>query len=88
MFIIVGKFFKMKYKNLGPTSLKVSQVCLGTMTFGDQTSEKDSFQIMDFVKNRGVNFFDTAEMYPTYPKKETQGNSERIIGNWIKKKKN
>ncbi len=81
-------FFKMKYKNLGITSLKVSQICLGTMTFGDQTSEKESFQIMDFVKNHGVNFFDTAEMYPTYPKKETQGNSERIIGNWIKKKKN
>ncbi len=77
----------MKYKNLGITSLKVSQICLGTMTFGDQTSEKESFQIMDFVKNHGVNFFDTAEMYPTYPKKETQGNSERIIGNWIKKKK-
>ena len=78
----------MKYNNLGATSLKVSRICLGTMTFGEQTSEKESNLMMDFAKNRGINFFDTAEMYPTYPKKITQGDSERIIGNWIKKKKN
>ena len=77
----------MKYKLLGDTSLKVSKFCLGTMSFGEQNSEVESFQIMDFANENGINFFDTAEMYPTYPKKETQGDSERIIGNWIKKKK-
>ena len=78
----------MKYKILGNTSLKVSKCCLGTMTFGQQNSEKESFEIMDYANENGVNFFDTAEMYPTYPKKETQGDTERIIGNWINKKKN
>ena len=77
----------MQYKVLGNTSLKVSKMCLGTMTFGEQNSEKDSFKIMDHAKEYGVNFFDTAEMYPTYPRKETQGDSERIIGKWINKKK-
>ena len=78
----------MKYNNLGLTSLKVSEICLGTMTFGEQTSKNEAFKIMDIANNNGINFFDTAEMYPSYPKKETQGNSERILGNWIKKKKN
>jgi aryl-alcohol dehydrogenase-like predicted oxidoreductase len=78
----------MKYKSLGNTSLSVSKICLGTMTFGEQNSEKDSFKIMDYANEHGVNFFDTAEMYPTYPRKETQGDSERIIGKWINKKKN
>lgn len=78
----------MKFNKLGNTELKVSRICLGTMTFGDQTSEKESFRIMDFANSKGVNFFDTAEMYPTYPKKETHGNSERIIGKWLKKRRN
>mgnify|MGYP001295001688 CR=1 FL=1 len=78
----------MKYNNLGITNLKVSQICLGTMTFGEQNSQNESFKLMDLANDKGINFFDTAEMYPTYPKKETQGNSERIIGNWINKKKN
>ena len=77
----------MKYKILGNTSLKVSKFCLGTMTFGEQNSEKESFKIMDFASENGINFIDTAEMYPTYPKRETQGDSERIIGKWINKKK-
>jgi len=71
----------MKYNNLGITNLKVSQICLGTMTFGEQNSQNESFKLMDLANDKGINFFDTAEMYPTYPKKETQGNSERIIGN-------
>ncbi len=58
------------------------------MTFGEQNSEKESFKIMDFASENGINFIDTAEMYPTYPKRETQGDSERIIGKWINKKKN
>ena len=77
----------MKYKNLGNTKLKVSNICLGTMTFGEQNSKNDSLKIMDFAFEKGINFFDTAEMYPTYPRKETQGDSERIIGDWIKEKK-
>ncbi len=78
----------MKYRKLGTTNLDVSVICLGTMTFGEQTSQLDSFKQMDYAVDRGVNFFDTAEMYPTYPKKETYGLSEEIIGNWLKTKKN
>ena len=77
----------MRYNKLGTTSLKVSKICLGTMTFGEQNSEKESFKIMDCALSNGINFFDTAEMYPTYPRKKTQGDSERIIGNWMNKKK-
>ena len=78
----------MKYKKLGITNLNVSRICLGTMTFGEQNSESEAFEQMDYAYNKGVNFFDTAEMYPVYPKKETYGKSEEIIGNWIKKNKN
>jgi len=78
----------MKYKKLGFTNLEVSAICLGTMTFGEQNSQLDSFEQMDYAFEKGVNFFDTAEMYPAYPKKETYGKSEEIIGNWIKTKKN
>jgi len=78
----------MKYKNLGTSNLIVSEICLGTMTFGEQVSEKESFNLMDYANEKGINFFDTAEMYPVYPKKETQGDSEKIIGKWIKNKKN
>ena len=78
----------MKYRKLGKTNLQVSAVCLGTMTFGEQTNQKDSFELMDYALEKGVNFFDTAEMYPVYPKKETQGKSEKIIGEWLKIKKN
>ena len=78
----------MKYKNLGKTQTKVSEICLGTMTFGEQNSEEESVQQMNFAFNKGVNFFDTAEIYPIYPRKETHGNTEKIIGNWLKEKKN
>ena len=77
----------MQYRKLGVSSLNVSAICLGTMTFGEQNSQADSFELMDYAFEKGVNFLDTAEMYPVYPKKETCGNSEEIIGNWIKKKK-
>ena len=76
----------MKYKKLGITNLNVSRICLGTMTFGEQNSESEAFEQMDYAYKKGVNFFDTAEMYPVYPKKKTYGKSEEIIGNWIKKK--
>ena len=72
MFIINGNYSKnlMKYKNLGTTNLKVSKICLGTMTFGEQNNKKESFNMMDYAFSKGVNFFDTAEMYPVYPKKK------------------
>ena len=66
----------MKYKNLGNTKLKVSEICLGTMTFGEQNSQEQSYELMNYATGKGVNFFDTAEMYPIYPKKKTQGDSE------------
>ena len=78
----------MKYRKLGTTSLNVSAICLGTMTFGEQNSQLEGFEQMDYAAERGVNFIDTAEMYPVYPKKETCGKSEEIIGDWLKTKKN
>ena len=77
----------MRYRKLGTSDLRVSAIALGTMTFGGQNSKEDGFQIMDYAFERGVNFFDTAEIYPIYPKKGTYGKSEEIIGDWIKKKK-
>ena len=82
-----GKFL-MKYKLLGNTSLKVSKFCLGTMTFGEQNTQDEAFQQLDYALERGVNFFDTAELYAVMPRKETYGKTEEIIGNWIKKKNN
>tara|TARA_B100001564_G_C20648211_1_gene675499 strand:- start:571 stop:1641 length:1071 start_codon:yes stop_codon:yes gene_type:complete len=73
----------MIYKKLGNTDRKISVIGLGTMTFGEQTTRDEAFKIMDFAFENGINFFDTAEMYPVYPKKETQGMSEKIIGDWI-----
>lgn len=77
----------MKYRNLGNTDIKLSIIGLGTMTFGEQNSKKESYSLMDYAFEKGVNFFDTAEMYPIYPKAETSGDSERILGSWIKEKK-
>lgn len=78
----------MKYRKLGSTELDISIIGLGTMTFGEQNSQNQSYKLMDYAFEKGVNFFDTAEMYPVYPKKETYGKSELIIGTWLKKKKN
>lgn len=78
----------MQYRSLGRTDIKVSAICLGTMTFGEQNSEEDGFAQMDYALEQGVNFFDTAELYSTPPKKETQGSTERIIGNWFKARGN
>ena len=78
----------MIFKKLGISDLNVSAICLGTMTFGEQNSKKESFDLMDYANSKGVNFFDTAEIYPIYPKKETTGRSEEFIGSWIKEKKN
>ena len=76
----------MRYNSLGNTEIKVSQLCLGTMTYGAQNSENEAFEQMDMAIDYGINFFDTAEMYsvPTSPK--TYGLTETIIGNWLKQK--
>ena len=78
----------MKYRKLGTTDLDVSVICLGTMTFGEQNSQQDGFDQMDYALERGINFFDTAELYAVMPRKETYGKTEEILGNWFKEKKN
>ena len=75
----------MNYNKLGNTDLKVSTICLGTMTWGEQNTEKEGFEQMDFALDHGVNFWDTAELYSIPPKEETFGHTEIIIGNWLKK---
>ena len=78
----------MKYTKLPSTDIKISEICLGTMTWGNQNTEGEGHQQMDFALDRGVNFIDTAEMYPTCPlREETTGDTETIIGNWIEKNK-
>ena len=77
----------MKYRKLGRTGQDVSVICLGTMTFGDQNSAEDGFAQMDYAIEKGVNFFDTAELYSVPPKAETQGSTERIIGDWFASRK-
>ncbi|MDQ1814102.1 aldo/keto reductase [Massilia sp. CCM 9210] len=70
---------------LGRTPLEVSRICLGTMTFGEQNSEADAHSQLDYALERGINFVDTAEMYPVMPRPQTQGDTERFIGSWLKK---
>jgi len=74
----------MQYVELGRTGLKVSRVCLGTMTWGDQNTEAEGHAQMDYALDRRVNVFDTAELYAIPPRAETQGSTERIIGAWFK----
>ncbi|NYE61439.1 aryl-alcohol dehydrogenase-like predicted oxidoreductase [Duganella sp. 1224] len=70
---------------LGASHLQVSRVCLGTMTWGEQTTEADAHSQLDYAVERGINFIDTAEMYPSPSRAETQGASERYLGSWLKK---
>ncbi|MEM5501871.1 aldo/keto reductase [Ahrensia kielensis] len=77
----------MKYNQLGRTDIKVSEICLGTMTWGEQNTESEGHEQMDYAVSEGVNFFDTAELYPVVPiRAETHGDTERVIGNWFKKR--
>lgn len=76
----------MIYTTLPNTDIKVSKICLGTMTWGNQNSKSDSFKQMDYALDRGVNFFDTAELYPVPASKETQGLTSRYIGEWLNKR--
>lgn len=75
----------MKYTTLPNTDLKVSKICLGTMTFGEQNTEADGHAQMDYALEKGVNFFDTAEMYSVPARQATYGSTEKIIGSWFKK---
>ena len=75
----------MKYTTLPNTDIKVSKICLGTMTWGKQNTQEEGFEQMDYALEKGVNFFDTAELYAVPASKETYGATETIIGNWFKK---
>lgn len=77
----------MEYRQLGSSDLNVSALSLGTMTFGEQNSEADAHQQLDIATAHGVNFIDTAEMYPVAPRAETQGRTESYIGSWLKKQR-
>ncbi|MDA8694937.1 NADP(H)-dependent aldo-keto reductase [Alphaproteobacteria bacterium] len=78
----------MKYKSLGNTDLKVSLICLGTMTWGEQNTQEEAFEQMDYSIEQDVNFFDTAELYAVPPKAETYTKTETMIGNWFAARKN
>lgn len=78
----------MEFRRLGRTDLQVSLICLGTMTWGEQNTEADAHAQLDYALERGINFIDTAEMYPVPPKGETQGSTERYIGTWLKARGN
>lgn len=77
----------MNYSLLGHSSLKVSKICLGTMTFGEQNTEAQAHEQLNYALAQGVNFIDTAEMYPVPPRAETQGQTERFVGTWLNKRK-
>ena len=78
----------MKFKKLGNTDLDVSLICLGTMTWGEQNTQEEGFEQMDYAVEKNINFFDTAELYAIPPKEKTYGKTEEIIGNWFIKRKN
>ncbi|ACA85154.1 NADP(H)-dependent aldo-keto reductase [Shewanella woodyi] len=75
----------MEYRRLPHSNLEVSELCLGTMTWGEQNTQSEAFSQLDYAIGQGINFIDTAEMYPVPPKAETQGATERILGNYLKK---
>jgi aryl-alcohol dehydrogenase-like predicted oxidoreductase len=75
----------MEYRHLGHTDIKVSTICLGTMTFGEQNTESEAHTQLDYAVEAGVNFIDTAEMYPVPPRGETYGRTEEYIGTWLQK---
>ncbi len=78
----------MKFRKLGTTDIDVSLICLGTMTWGTQNTEKDAFEQMDYAVSQGINFFDTAEIYSVPPTRDSYGKTEAMIGNWFEKRKN
>ena len=78
----------MLYNTIPHTEIKVSKICLGTMTWGNQNSEKEAFNQLDFSVDSGVNFIDTAELYPVPAEAKTSGRTSEIIGKWLTQKKN
>lgn len=78
----------MKFSSLGNTDLQVSRICLGTMTWGEQNTEEDAHAQLDYAFEQGINFVDTAEMYPVPPRAETQGLTDKYIGSWMKERGN
>ena len=78
----------MEYRQLGDTDTDVSVICLGTMTYGEQNTEAEAHEQLDYACEQGVNFIDTAEMYAVPPCKETQGRTEKYIGTWLAKRNN
>ena len=78
----------MEYRRLGHTDIDVSAICLGTMTWGQQNTEAEGHEQMDYAVEMGINFFDTAEMYAVPPKAETQGKTVEIFGTWFQKNNN
>ena len=78
----------MELRNLGRTDIKVTSVCLGTMTWGEQNTEAEAHEQLDYALGRGINFIDVAEMYPVPGRAETQGRTEKYIGTWIKARRN
>ena len=78
----------MKFRKLGNTNLDVSLICLGTMTWGTQNNQNEAFEQMDYSVAKGINFFDTAELYSVPPTSESYGKTEEMIGNWFEKRKN
>jgi aryl-alcohol dehydrogenase (NADP+) len=77
----------MEYRTLPGTDMNVSKVCLGTMTWGQQNSEAEAHEQLDYAIAQGINFIDTAEMYPVPPNAETQGRTEKHLGTWLKRQK-
>jgi len=73
----------LEYRELGNSGIQVSAICLGTMTWGQQNTESEAFEQLDYALDAGINFIDTAEMYPVPPMAETQGRTEACIGNWL-----
>jgi aryl-alcohol dehydrogenase-like predicted oxidoreductase len=76
----------MNSNRLGNSGIVVSDICMGTMTFGNQADEKTAFRIMDMAYDAGVDFYDTAEMYPVPPDAKYVGATEEIVGRWLKTK--
>ena len=77
----------MEYNKLGQTDIEVSKICLGTMTWGEQNTEGEAHEQLNYAMDAGINFIDVAEMYPVPPRKETYGLTESYIGNWLNKRK-
>src|SRR5947209_13076251 len=77
----------MRIRRLGNTGLKVTELCLGTMTFGHQCDQATSFAILDRAADGGINFIDTADVYPVPPTPETAGRPEEIVGAWLQKRR-